>query len=51
MWLVVWFKLRKDAWCVIHVRVCEGEATGQGALGTGMAFKGSRSVSERVLGC
>ena len=50
MWMVVWFKLQECGWCAIRVRVCEGEATGRGALRWEGVFKGSRSVSERVLG-
>lgn len=51
MWIALLLKLHVEGMCVTRACVCEGEATGQGALRCRTAFKGSRNASERVLGC
>ena len=51
MWLVWEDKLHGWVWCAIRVRVCEGEVVWEGGLRWEGAFKGSRSVSEQLLGC
>ena len=50
MWIALLLKLHVEEMCAIRACVCEGEATGRGALRCRTAFKGSGSVSERVLG-